>query len=96
MHHQRIKHKYIRYHFIRGVFAKSDVQIHKISAKDNPTNMMTKSLPVFKFERCLDLLVSCKGRVRPITGFDKEDMLNRGQGGDLWSLPHNFGHSTCT
>ena len=42
----------MRYHFIRGVVAKGDVKVCKISTHDNPTDMLTKHVPVAKFELC--------------------------------------------
>ena len=42
----------MRYHFIRGVVAKGDVKVCKISTHDNPADMMTKLVLVAKFELC--------------------------------------------
>ena len=56
MFHERTKHIDVRYHFIRGVVADGDVKICKISTHDNPADMMTKSVPVAKFEFCSSLV----------------------------------------
>ena len=50
MFHERTKHIDVRYHFIRGAVAKGDVKVCKISTHDNPTDMLTKHVPVAKFE----------------------------------------------
>ncbi|PHT26607.1 Retrovirus-related Pol polyprotein from transposon TNT 1-94 [Capsicum baccatum] len=56
MFHERTKHIDIRYH----LYVKLLVVVRKISNHDNPTDMMTKTLPSAKFEHCLDLVgVSC-------------------------------------
>ena len=52
MLHERTKHIDMRYHFIRGVVAKGDVKVCKISTHDNPADMMTKPVLVAKFELC--------------------------------------------
>ena len=52
MLYERTKHIDMRYHFIRGVVAKGDVKVCKISTHDNPTDMMTKPVLVAKFELC--------------------------------------------
>ena len=50
------KHIDVRYHFVHGVIACSDIVISKVSPHDNPTNMITKTLSITKFEHCLDLV----------------------------------------
>ena len=42
----------MRYHFIRGVVAKGDVKVCKISTHDNPADMV----PAAKFELCSNLI----------------------------------------
>ena len=56
MFHERIKHIDVRYHFIRGVIAKGDVKVCKISTHDNLADMMTKPVPATKFELCSSLV----------------------------------------
>ena len=56
MFHERTKHIDVRYHFVRDVIACGDIIVSKVSAHDNPADMMTKSLPIAKFEHCLDLV----------------------------------------
>ena len=56
MFHERTKHIDVRYHFIRGIVADGDVKVCKISTHDNPADMMTKSIPVAKFELCSNLV----------------------------------------
>ncbi|KAG8492453.1 hypothetical protein CXB51_009584 [Gossypium anomalum] len=56
MFHERTKHIDVRYHFIRDIIARGDIVVRKISTHENPTDMMTKSLPITKFEHCLNLV----------------------------------------
>ena len=55
MFHERTKHIDVRYRFIRGLVADGDVKVCKISTHDNPADMMTKHVPVAKFELWLML-----------------------------------------
>ncbi|KAG8481222.1 hypothetical protein CXB51_025972 [Gossypium anomalum] len=54
--HERTKHIDVRYHFIRDIIARGDIVVRKISTHENPADMMTKSLPITRFEHCLDLV----------------------------------------
>ncbi|KAG8490681.1 hypothetical protein CXB51_013812 [Gossypium anomalum] len=56
MFHERTKHIDVRYHFVRDIIARGDIVVSKISTHENPADMMTKSLPITKFEHCLDLI----------------------------------------
>ncbi|KAG8477010.1 hypothetical protein CXB51_030151 [Gossypium anomalum] len=56
MFHERTKYIDVRYHFVRDIIAHGDIVVSKISTHENPTDMMTKSLPITKFEHCLDLV----------------------------------------
>ncbi|KAG8485343.1 hypothetical protein CXB51_021504 [Gossypium anomalum] len=62
MFHERTKHIDVRYHFVRDIIARGDIVVSKISTHENPADMMTKSLPITKFEHCLDLVVGRKDR----------------------------------
>ncbi|KAG8485167.1 hypothetical protein CXB51_021347 [Gossypium anomalum] len=56
MFHERTKHIDVRYHFVRDIITRGDIVLSKISTHENPADMMTKSLPITKFEHCLDLV----------------------------------------
>ena len=56
MFHERTKYIDVRYHFVRDVIARGDIVVSKVSTHDNPADMMTKPLPIAKFEHCLDLV----------------------------------------
>ncbi|PHU26198.1 Retrovirus-related Pol polyprotein from transposon TNT 1-94 [Capsicum chinense] len=56
MFHERTKHIYVRYHFMREIIARGDIVVSKISTHDNSADMMTKTLPSAKFEHFLDLV----------------------------------------
>ncbi|KAG8472381.1 hypothetical protein CXB51_035329 [Gossypium anomalum] len=67
MFHERTKHIDVRYHFVRDIIARGDIVVSKISTHENPADMMTKSLPITKFEHCLDLIQG------PSLGEDQHD-----------------------
>ena len=46
----------MQYHFVRDIIARGDIVVGKVSTHDNLIDMMTKTLLVAKFERCLDLV----------------------------------------
>jgi hypothetical protein len=56
MFHERTKHIHIKYHYVRDVVARGKLQVCKISTHDNPADMMTKPVPVAKFELCSSLV----------------------------------------
>ncbi|KAG8472511.1 hypothetical protein CXB51_035267 [Gossypium anomalum] len=56
MFHERTNNIDDRYHFVRDIIARGDIVVSKISTHENPADMMTKSLPITKFEHCLDLV----------------------------------------
>ncbi|KAG8478507.1 hypothetical protein CXB51_028390 [Gossypium anomalum] len=58
MFHERTKHIDVRYHFFCDIIARGDIVVSKISTHENPANMMTKSLPITKFEHCLNLVTT--------------------------------------
>ena len=41
------------------VIAHGDIVVSKVSTPDNRADMMTKTLPITKFEHCLDLVGAC-------------------------------------
>nr|GMD85028.1 Retrovirus-related Pol polyprotein from transposon TNT 1-94 [Ipomoea batatas] len=55
-YHAKTKHIDVRYHFIRDVIAAGDIVIQKVHTLENPADMLTKSLPITKFEQCLNLV----------------------------------------
>ena len=56
MFHERTKHINVSMHFIRDVIAQSAIAVKKIPAMDNPTDMMTKLVPIVKFRHYFDLI----------------------------------------
>ncbi|KAG8496765.1 hypothetical protein CXB51_007998 [Gossypium anomalum] len=71
MFHERTKHIDVWYHFSRDIIDRGDIVVRKISTHENPANMMTKSLPITKFEHCLDF-VGVYFEVKPLRGFTEE------------------------
>jgi hypothetical protein len=53
---EKSKHIYIRYHFICDIIEKGLVKLCKISTHDNYADMMTKHVPIVKFELCSSLV----------------------------------------
>ena len=56
MYHERTKHIDVKFHFIRDIIVEGKVLVQKIHTKDNPADMFTKPLPIYKFKQCLDLV----------------------------------------
>ena len=59
MYHERTKHIDVRYHFLREIVTEGVIQILKIATTENPADMMTKPVAVYKFKLCLDLIGVC-------------------------------------
>ena len=55
MFHERTKHIDVRLHFVRDINSQGIIKEDKISTLINPANMPTKSIPVSKFEKALNL-----------------------------------------
>ncbi|KAL6327434.1 hypothetical protein AAG906_019747 [Vitis piasezkii] len=53
--HERSKHIDVRLHFMRDIIAIGEIGVGKIPTKDNPFDMLTKSLNMTKFKHCLNL-----------------------------------------
>lgn len=45
----------VRYHFIRKSILHGQIRVKKIGTEDN-VDIMIKSVPIFKFKNCLDLI----------------------------------------
>jgi uncharacterized protein with PIN domain len=56
MFYKRIKHIDVKYHYVREVIAEGRLKVPKISTHDNAADMMTKFVPVAKFELCSSLV----------------------------------------
>ena len=60
MFHERTKHIDVWYHFVRDIVARGDIIVSKVNTYDNLADMLTKTLPIAKFEHCLNLVsVGC-------------------------------------
>jgi hypothetical protein len=55
MFHARTKHIEMKYHYVQDEIEKGKLKVCKISTQNNPTNMLTKPVPVAKFELLLRL-----------------------------------------
>ena len=55
-YHSRTKHISVKYHYVRDTVAAGDIVVKKVHTSENPADMLTKSLPVAKFELCLNLV----------------------------------------
>ena len=56
MYHERTKHFASKYHFIRDWVESGEVEVLKIPSSRNPADMLTKVIPVTKFNEALRLL----------------------------------------
>jgi hypothetical protein len=56
MFHARTKHIEIKYHYVRDEIEKGKLKVCKVSTHNNPADMLTKPVPVAKFELCLILI----------------------------------------
>ncbi|CAA7059281.1 unnamed protein product [Microthlaspi erraticum] len=54
--HERTKHVATKYHFIRDIIEEGEVEVLKIHTSVNPADMLTKGIPVYKFEAALEFL----------------------------------------
>ncbi|XP_057806168.1 secreted RxLR effector protein 161-like [Salvia miltiorrhiza] len=54
--HERSKHISVKLHFVRDIVEKGDVRMEKVSTDDNASDILTKAVPVAKFEYCLELV----------------------------------------
>jgi len=59
MFHERTKHINIRYHFVRDVISEGNVLAKKINTEANPTDILTKPLPIAKFKFCSKRISIC-------------------------------------
>ena len=55
-YHSKTKHISVKYHYVRDTVATGEIVIRKVHTSENLTDMLTKSLPIAKFEHCLDLV----------------------------------------
>ena len=56
VHHSRMKHIDVRYHFVREIVDEGDILLQKIATANNPADMLTKVVTGVKFKHCLDLI----------------------------------------
>ena len=56
MFHEKTKHIDIKFHFVRDVIEEGELKVCKISTHNNPADMLTKPVPVVKFELCSSLV----------------------------------------
>ena len=60
VHHEKTKHIDIKLHFIRLEVSKGTVKLVKVHTSNNVADMLTKPVPMAKFEHCLDLAGICR------------------------------------
>lgn len=56
MYHERKKHEATKYYFIRDIIEEKVVDVLKIHISRNPADILTKVVPVGKFNAALDML----------------------------------------
>lgn len=57
-YHKRTKNIDVKNRFIRDTIAKKRLILEKIPTTENPTDMLTKDLPLVKFTLCVRVLMS--------------------------------------
>ncbi|KAH9722768.1 Integrase catalytic domain-containing protein [Citrus sinensis] len=60
VHHEKTKHIDIKLHFIRLEVSKGTVKLVKVHTSNNVADMLTKPVPMAKFEHCLNLVGICR------------------------------------
>ncbi|KAH9705871.1 reverse transcriptase Ty1/copia-type domain-containing protein [Citrus sinensis] len=60
VHHEKTKHIDIKLHFIRLEISKGTVKLVKVHTSNNVADMLTKPVPMAKFEHCLNLAGICR------------------------------------
>ena len=58
-HHEITKHIDIRYHFIREVLDRREIDLIKVAGEDNVVDMFTKAVLITKLHHCLRFLHIC-------------------------------------
>jgi len=48
-YHSKTKHISVKYHYVRDTIALGELVVKKVHTSENPTNMLTKTLPIAKF-----------------------------------------------
>ena len=56
VYHARTKHIDVRFHFVREILDKGDIELQKIHMKENLADMSTEIVPRVKFTHCKELL----------------------------------------
>lgn len=57
MHHERMKHVAVKYHFVRDLISMGEVQVLKIATANNAADKFTKVLPMFTSKEALRMLL---------------------------------------
>ena len=58
MLHERTKYIDVKYHYVHDVISQGTLKVCKVSTYNNPTDMMTKPVPIAKFKLCSSLVGS--------------------------------------
>jgi len=56
VYHVRTKNIDVRFHFVREILDKDDIELQRIHTRENPADMLTKIVPRVKFAYCRELL----------------------------------------
>jgi len=54
--HSKTKHISVKDHYLRDTVVAGEVVVRKVHTSKNLADMLTKALPIAKFEHCLDLV----------------------------------------
>jgi len=55
-YNSKTKHISVKYHYVRDTVDAGGIVMRKVHTLKNPVDMLTKPLPIAKFEHCFDLI----------------------------------------
>jgi len=55
-YHSKTNHISVKYHYVKDTVVAGEIVMRKVHTLENPANMLTKPLPITKFEHCLELV----------------------------------------
>ena len=55
-YYSKTKHISVKYHYVRDTVVVGEIVVRKVHTSENPADMLTKPLPITKFEHCLNLV----------------------------------------
>ena len=63
------KHIDVRYQFVREIISEGRILLQKIEVVENPVDLLTKVVTMFKFNHCLNLINIYESLIAPLSTF---------------------------